>query len=511
MEPESCASSIGRAAGWSRRGWPASLEPLRAGLGLGVPGDAGPQRLFGRVDERIPALVAPWWSMPPPGTGPRPSPEQGFAPPSPGGWLIVELDLDRIRTEVLPELVQRHFSRAGQLEYDVRVVSAVEPGRVIFASTSTLTSAAFDTADAQAALLQLRRGPLGGSPPGLSPGLPPGPAPACRPDPPAGRSAGPIPRYAAEPRGGWLLQVVHHGGSLDALVGQTRRRNLGVSFGVLAVLAVSLAVLLVSTRRAQRLATLQMDFVAGVSHELRTPLSVIRSAGENLADGLVSNGEQVRRYGGVVRDEGRRLSQMVEQILGFAGMQSGRMAYDFRPTEIPPVIARALSACEPEIRASGCVVETDVPEDLPMVAADATSLTHSLRNLLTNAATHGAEGGWVGVRARAVGAGRQQQVEIRVEDRGPGIDPRDARRLFDPFYRGRRSIERQVRGFGLGLTLARRIVDAHAGTLSAEPGPKGGACFIMRLPALPAGAQPTNGMVTAEKHDDGETDSARRG
>ena len=213
-----------------------------------------------------------------------------------------------------------------------------------------------------------------------------------------------------EPRGGWLVQVVHHGGSLDALVGQTRRRNLGVSFGVLAVLAVSLAVLLVSTRRAQRLATLQMDFVAGVSHELRTPLSVIRSAGENLADGLVSNGEQVRRYGGVVRDEGQRLSQMVEQILGFAGMQSGRAAYDFRPTEIQPVIARALSACEPEIRASGCVVETDVPADLPMVAADATSLAHCLSNLLDQRghARRRGRDGWASGRGRSAPGSRSR-------------------------------------------------------------------------------------------------------
>jgi signal transduction histidine kinase len=308
-----------------------------------------------------------------------------------------------------------------------------------------------------------------------------------------------------------LLQAVHRAGSLDALVSQTRRRNLAVSFGVLVVLAASLAVLLASTRRAQRLATLQMDFVAGVSHELRTPLAVIQSAGENMADGLVAGSEQVRRYGVVVRDEGRRLSHMVEQILGFAGMQSGRPNFDFRPTDVQHVIANALAASEPVIRASGCAVETEIPPDLPMVAADATSLTHCLRNLLDNAATHGAEGGWVGVSARVVDGVKQQRLEIRVEDRGRGIDPHDAPRLFDPFYRGRRSVRDQIRGFGLGLTLARRIVEAHSGTLAAKAAPGGGACFFVRLPALPAAADAVDEAGAPIGHEHGETDSARRG
>jgi len=202
---------------------------------------------------------------------------------------------------------------------------------------------------------------------------------------------------------------------------------------------------------------------------------------------------------------------MVEQILGFAGMQSGRTTYEFRPVDVQQVIDKALAACEPEIRASGCKVETDVPPDLPMVAADATSLVHCLRNLVDNAVTHGAEGGWVAVRARPVGAGKQEQVEIRVEDGGPGIDPQDASRLFDPFYRGQRSVRDQVRGFGLGLTLARRIAEAHSGILGVGPAPGGGAAFFLRLPAIPAAAESADEAGTVDEQDDGETDSARRG
>jgi signal transduction histidine kinase len=484
--------------------WPAALEPLRQAAPHPTPDFDQPRRgfPFNRVDDQFPALFVPWYRPPPDGSGPM---RGGGVPPPPiGGWLIVQLDLDYLKTVLLPSLAQEHFARGGRLEYDVQVVSAGEPRRVIYSSAAAAEP--FAAPDAQAAILGMRRGP-----PGAMPGGPPGIAPDRPPDMPL-RGGEPSSRgLPPEPRGGWIVQVVHRGGSLDALVRQTRQRNLGISLGVLAVLAASLATLFVSTRRAQRLALLQMDFVAGVSHELRTPLSVIRSAGENLADGLVSGSEQVRRYGGVIRDEGRRLSQMVEQILGFAGLQSGRTAFDFQPVDVREVIARAIQACEPEIRASGCTVETDISADLPGVVADATSLVHCLRNLIDNAVTHGGEGKWVGVSARKVDSGKQAQLEIRVEDRGRGIDPEDARRVFDPFYRGRRSVRDQIKGFGLGLALARRIVDAHSGTLWAEPIAGGGARFLIRLPAAPGAAAAAGEAAGSEDEDDGEADSAGRG
>src|SRR6185436_18484047 len=97
-------------------------------------------------------------------------------------------------------------------------------------------------------------------------------------------------------------------------------------------------------RRAQALAERQIEFVAGVSHELRTPLSVICSAAENLADGVVDNREPIKRYGTLIRDEGRRLTDMVEQVLEFAGAQSGRKNYELRPLEPEHVIDDALTA-----------------------------------------------------------------------------------------------------------------------------------------------------------------------
>ena len=450
--------------------WPASLERLRDRL-MPPPRPGGPPSAapFVPVEGTIPALLAPRWRPARPG---EPPVVPGVPRVEYAGWLIAELNLDFITKEMLPELARRHFL-AGETEFALRIVNGRRPERIIYDSDPALPGDSFASPDATAPLFAVH---LDGPPRfgRLRPFLPRF----------GGQGAGRGWRFDEPPQGrlpgAWLLLVKHRAGSLEAAVVQTRRRNLTISLAVLLLMAVSLALLLVTTRRAQRLARLQMEFVAGVSHELRTPLSVICSAADNLADGLVTGEQQVRRYGSVIRGEGWRLSQMVEQILRFAGIQSGRAKYDLQPAGVGEIVLKAVAACEPEMRAAGCQLESSVDPDLPPVLADPTSLAHALRNLIDNALTHGGQGQWIGVRA----CGRSNGVAIMVEDRGPGIDPADLPRIFDPFYRGRRAAREQARGFGLGLALAKRIVEAHAGTLTVESAPGQGAKFVVWIPAL---------------------------
>ena len=257
-----------------------------------------------------------------------------------------------------------------------------------------------------------------------------------------------------------------------------------MSAAVLLVLGLSLGLLLASARRAQRLARLEIEFVAGVSHELRTPLAVIRSAGENLADGVVSNESQLRRYGSLIRDESRRLSEMVEQILSFAGLAAGSRRYDLQPITVDDVVARALEACRTELAACGCQVVTEIDLETPPVLAEATSLAYAVRNLITNAVKHG--GANEPIRVGAARAGSGGEVQLTVEDHGPGMDPADLPYVFDAFYRGSRAVADQTHGTGLGLTLVKRIVEAHGGRVEASNRPEGGARFTMWLPAQAA-------------------------
>lgn len=427
--------------------WPAHLRELRIRLlDGGRPGQ--PRRLPVVTADGAPVFLLPWLRSFRPGPPFPPLSRRG-----PEAFVAAELDLGRLRNDLLPTLAARHFGD----DYAVRLVSRAEPPRVIYSSAESPARA---PADGSIALLDIL------------------------PEPPAGVPFGRGPMRAGRPpdAGPWQLLAWHRSGSLEAVVQQARRRNLAVSAAALLLMAGGVLLLVVATRRAQRLAHLQIEFVAGVSHELRTPLAVICSAADNLADGLVRGEEQTRRYGSLLRKEGRRLANMVEQILGLAGIRSGRVQYALHPVGVEAVINAAIADCAPEAR-SDWTVEKTVEAELPPVMADAAALAQCVRNLVSNALAYAGGGGWVGVSARAVRNNGRREVEIAVTDHGRGIDPEDLPHIFEPFYRGRDALSRQTAGAGIGLSLVKSIVEAHGGSVSVSSKAGEGATFTLRLPA----------------------------
>jgi signal transduction histidine kinase len=304
---------------------------------------------------------------------------------------------------------------------------------------------------------------------------------------------------AASPN--WRLLVKHPSGSLENAVNNARRRNLVISSSILAVLGASVGLLVLSTRRAQKLARQQMEFVAAVSHELRTPLAVIRSAGENLADGVVRDDVQIRKYGDLVKNEGRRLTEMVEQILEFAGIQSGQRGFALRPVGVIPVLEDVVASSRALIDAAGITVEWGVPPGLPPVLGDEPALRRVFQNLVGNAIKYGAPGAWIGVNGRSTG----REVALSVVDRGIGIAPADLAHIFEPFYRAPAVIEAQIQGAGLGLSLVKRIVEAHGGRIEVKSTPGQGSEFIVMLPA--AAEEPVSRTALAGTQSVGEAGS----
>ncbi|HEX6864296.1 MAG TPA: HAMP domain-containing sensor histidine kinase, partial [Thermoanaerobaculia bacterium] len=287
--------------------------------------------------------------------------------------------------------------------------------------------------------------------------------------------------------GAWQLAIQHRVGSLETAVARARHHNMAVSLGILALVAITSGLMVVTTQRAQRLARQQIEFVAGVTHELHTPLTAIRSAGQNLADGVVADAQQVRRYGSLIEREGRRLTDMVGQVLELAGIQSGRRVYEVRPEDVEALVEGALEDCRVLLDERKVRVEREIPPGLPPVLADGAALRRALRNLIENAVRHGGTEGWIGLQAR----GAKEGVEITVADRGPGIRREDLPHLFKPFYRGKDTKTNGVPGSGLGLSVVRHVVEALGGRVSVASATTGegerGSAFTLHLPAARSG------------------------
>ena len=446
--------------------WPPDLQELRRHLAGEAPAfGPGPPLL-----SDLPAILIPNSRRTARRDDGRESDSRG-GPPA-GDHLLVRLDRDAIAREILPALTRRHFGTAQGDREALAVVEAENPGRIVFLSDPKLPAASFRSGDVVVPMFGLGRFEELRS---LSPrrrlaAVGPEPGPPAR----------------DERRGGvWKLIIKRRNGSLEEVVARIRLHNLAIGASILALVAVTTGLMMVTTQRAQRLAAQQIEFVAAVSHELHTPLTAIRSAGQNLADGVVADPRQVKRYGALIESEGRRLSEMVGQVLDFAGIQSGRQAYTLQPTEVAPVVEGALAECRWFLQERRARVERDVPPGLPPVKGDPAALQRALRNLIENAAKYGGSDPWIGVRARAAAG----EVEITVEDRGTGIRREDLAHLFKPFYRGREAIGRSIAGSGLGLSVVRHIAAAHHGRVSVETGGPGeGSAFTLHLPAGEAAA-----------------------
>ena len=279
----------------------------------------------------------------------------------------------------------------------------------------------------------------------------------------------------------WTLRVQHTAGSIDAFVRNERNKSFMLGLGIYLLLVGGIIAILLSAMRSKHFAQRQIDFVSSVSHEFRTPLAVIYSAGENLADGVATEDRQVARYGELIKGEGKKLSGMVEQILEFAGANSGKQKYSFSSVDVADVIQDALNECGPLIESGGFTVETDLQIDLPNIAADKTALSSAIQNLIANSIKYSNGSAWIKVSATNGGG----KIKIAVEDKGIGVSGAELRQIFEPFYRAKEVVDAQISGNGLGLNLVKTIVEAHGGKVSVESTPGTGSIFTIELPQKP--------------------------
>jgi len=274
-----------------------------------------------------------------------------------------------------------------------------------------------------------------------------------------------------------------------ATVAATSERTVTRLIGVLVFtfLFVSVSVWAIQHSRiagALQLAKLQMDFVASISHELRTPLAVISSAADNIFDGLVNGKDQLRRYGSTIRDQSRQMTDLVNQILLFASTRRGQKQYVLRPIRVYELIQTTLENLSSLTQAAGFEITQDVEVGLPEIIGDASALGKALQNILVNAVKYSGANRCMRVSASLADMSDRNRKEIRisVHDRGLGIDHSEIGRIFEPFYRSPRVTAAQIHGTGLGLALAKNIVEAMGGRVSVVSELGIGSTFTLHLP-----------------------------
>jgi two-component system sensor histidine kinase KdpD len=215
---------------------------------------------------------------------------------------------------------------------------------------------------------------------------------------------------------------------------------------------------------------LRSSLLSAVSHELRTPLTAIVGSASALLRAPAGGDGTRRDLLENIRDEADRLTRLVFNLIETTRLESGA-SLKKEPYPVEDVIGTALERAEKLL--AGRRVETDLPENLPLVPMDPVLMELVFVNLLENAVRHAPEGP-IEVSARE----RMDALEVMVADRGPGLKPEDLERVFDKFYRASAS----PGGAGLGLAICKAVVSAHGGTIRAENRPGGGAVFLLTLP-----------------------------
>jgi signal transduction histidine kinase len=215
---------------------------------------------------------------------------------------------------------------------------------------------------------------------------------------------------------------------------------------------------------------------ADIAHDLRTPLSIILGHSEALSEGVLPPSSETYH---VLHEEAKRLSRMVEELRTLSLAEAGELDLVLRPVSVEDLLARTVAAYGPQAEKKGVELTMDASHDLPDIEVDPDRMAQVLDNLMSNALRFTPEGGRVQLSASAY----RGQVQLIVEDDGSGIPAEDIPYIFTRFYRGDNARSGQEGSSGLGLPIARSIVEAHGGQISAESERGQGMRFIVRLPA----------------------------
>ncbi len=418
-------------------------------------------------DENVPAIVHPIFQRD----------GRSLNSQSPVDWMVIVLDVNALRTRILPQLAMRYFGGLEGLDYKLAVVTKGIGPNGIYSSDPGFGTQEIQKADASLNIF----GPSDESVKSLAH------QPANRRSLQStewrnfyGSTWFPVIEYESSSRP-WLLILQHRSEPLQDVILRVRHRNYAVSAVLLLLLAVNIALLTIAGIRAQKFNKLQMDFVASVSHELRTPLTAIFSAAENIHDGVIRNNSDLVDYGSLVMGKSRQLMDYVDRILLFASIRSGKDRYNIRPLQVSEILEQVRKNIASLILEESHVIEEDIEPYLPCVVGDLRAVCGCLENLITNAIKYGGVDRRIRISARLENTDSGKEVAIAIHDRGMGIHASELKHIFQPFYRSPEATLAQIPGTGLGLSVCKHLAESMGGRLSVRSEVGVGSTFTLHL------------------------------
>jgi two-component system sensor histidine kinase BaeS len=256
------------------------------------------------------------------------------------------------------------------------------------------------------------------------------------------------------------------GGDLGQRVTVRSRDELGD-------LAVSFNLMSAELARAR---DMRRQMTADIAHELRTPTTLILGHVDAIDDGILPPSSETFD---IIREEAGRLGRLIEDLATLSRVETGELSLVRRLVAPGALLAQAVAAHRPLAEKKQISLHVDIEPDLPALPVDPDRMAQVLGNLLNNALRHTPQAGRITLQARRHESG----VELLVQDTGPGIAPEDLPRVFERFYRTDKSRQRETGGAGLGLAIARSIVELHGGQIWAESTLGEGTTFLIRLPS----------------------------
>ncbi|MGD9157405.1 MAG: HAMP domain-containing sensor histidine kinase [Desulfobacteraceae bacterium] len=223
------------------------------------------------------------------------------------------------------------------------------------------------------------------------------------------------------------------------------------------------------------------SFVSNVSHELKTPLTSIRMFAELLLERRVDDQDKKIKYLGIIVSESRRLTRLVNNVLDFSRLEQGKKKYHIEAVDLVSFFMEIVEFHKPRLKDNNMKTNLNIPEKNVVINTDRDALEQVILNLIDNSIKYASSGGEISLSME----GDEREVEIRIEDRGPGIPDTHRNKIFDKFHRVDDSLTATKQGSGLGLSIAKKMLEDIGGSLSYTPGQGGGSCFTVKVPVNP--------------------------